>query len=57
MKNGMPSKEHAKGSERRDQMEAMSKQAKRGGEHLREHMREEARPIDRSYCEPMKGRH
>lgn len=57
MKNGMPSKEHAKGSERRDQMEAMSKQAKRGGEHLREHMREEARPIDRSYCEPMKDRH
>jgi hypothetical protein len=38
-------------------METMADHARDGGKHLREHMRETAKPIDRSYCEPTKDSH
>lgn len=57
MKNGHPSKEHAKTTERRSEMEPLKRQAERGGAHLREHHREERREIDRSYCDPTKDKH
>lgn len=58
MKDGQPSREwsdtkKASATKRPD----MASDAKRGGEHLREHHREESREIDRSYCAPTKDKH
>ena len=49
MKHGHPSREYARGKEKRDEMEHLKHQAKAGVEHLREHHHEERREIDRGH--------
>ena len=46
MKDGHPSREHAKGMKRRDHMEGAGEHMARGVKHLAEHHAEEKREID-----------
>ncbi len=57
MKNGYPSKDMGKSKAPSMTQPSMSQDAKAGGKHLREHMAEKPREVDRSYCTPNKDRH